>query len=366
MAGQVHPWQTALWQRALDRAGRLPHALLFAGPAGGGKRDFAEALAARLLCARPGPDGHACGQCESCQWRLAGNHPDLLRVIPAADQEERADEGADQERAKDKDKDKDKEKAASRQILIEQIRDLQQALTTGGHRGGGRVVILDPAEAMNPFTANALLKLLEEPTTQTTFLLISSHPRRLLPTIRSRCQTWTFPRPQAEAAHAWLAAQGNQDAPALLAFVGGMPLAAQALAEAGGAAQLQRFVTDIGGLPQRSALHLAGDWEAWIKGKEAQASGLTLATLADWLQRWVADLVSLRLGGPVRFFPTHQAALAALAQRLGVDGALACYNEVTQSRRVSQHPLNARLFLEDMLLRYARSLSRPAGSTVRK
>ncbi len=362
MAGQVHPWQTGLWQRALDRAGRLPHALLFAGPEGGGKRDFAEALAARLLCAQPGPGGHACGQCESCVWRLAGNHPDLLRVIPAADQEERSEEGADKDSAKDK----DKEKAASRQIRIEQIRDLQQALTTGGHRGGARVVILDPAEAMNPFTANALLKLLEEPTTQTVFLLISSHPRRLLPTIRSRCQTWTFPRPPAEAAAAWLAADGNRDAPALLAFVGGMPLAAKALAEVGGAALLQRFVNDISSLPQRSALHLAGDWETWIKSKEAQASGLSLATLADWLQRWVADLVSLRLGGPVRFFPAQQGTLANLAQRLGVDGALACYNEVTQSRRVSQHPLNARLFLEDMLLRYARSLSRPAGSTVRK
>ena len=83
----IFEWQAGLWQRVLDSAGRMPHALLFAGPAGGGKRDFAEALAARVLCARPGSDGHACGGCEDCLWRIAGNHPDLIRVIPEADRE---------------------------------------------------------------------------------------------------------------------------------------------------------------------------------------------------------------------------------------------------------------------------------------
>jgi DNA polymerase-3 subunit delta' len=95
-------------------------------------------------------------------------------------------------------------KAASRQIVIEQIRDLQQALTTGGHRGSQRVAIVDPAEAMNLYTANALLKLLEEPTTNVQFILVSSSPKRLLPTIRSRCQTWAFPRPAGELAARWL------------------------------------------------------------------------------------------------------------------------------------------------------------------
>ena len=137
---------------------------------------FAEALAARTLCAQPGADGEACGQCEDCQWRLAGSHPDLIRVIPEADQE-------DAESSSEKTGDA---KAASRQIVIDQIRDLQQSLTTGSHHGGQRVVIVDPAEAMNPFTANALLKLLEEPTTSVLFLLITSSPKRLLPTIRSR------------------------------------------------------------------------------------------------------------------------------------------------------------------------------------
>jgi DNA polymerase-3 subunit delta' len=90
-----------------------------------------------------------------------------------------------------------------------------------------------------------------------------------------------------------------------------------------------------------------------------------MPTLVSWMQRWVADLVSVRLGGPVRFFPDREDVLRGLAGRLSVDAALGCYNEITQSRRVSQHPLNARLFLEDMLLRYARGLQATAPA-VRK
>lgn len=349
----IFEWHSDLWARALDNAGRMPHALLFSGPAGGGKRVFAEALAARVLCVQPDADGHACGHCEDCQWRLAGNHPDLLRVVPEADQEERSD--ASTEKAEGG-------KAASRQIVIDQIRALQQALTTGGHRGSQRVVIVDPADAMNLFTANALLKLLEEPTTHALFLLISSAPKRLLPTIRSRCQTWTFPRPPAELAARWLDGRNLPDAPALLAFCGGMPLAAAALAEGGGAAARRRFADDIATIPGKAALRLAGEWESWLKGKDSLASGFDMPTLVGWMQRWVADLVSVRLGGPVRFFPDREASLRELAGRLSIDAALGCYNEITQSRRVAQHPLNPRLFLEDILLRYARSLQAAASA----
>ena len=346
-------WHKPLWQRVLDNSGRMHHALLLNGPAGGGKRAFAEALAARTLCVQPDADGQACGRCEDCQWRLAGSHPDFMRIIPEADQN-------DTESSSEK---TGETKAASRQIVIDQIRDLQQSLTTGGHRGGQRVVIVDPAEAMNLYTANALLKLLEEPTTSTLFLLITSTPKRLLPTIRSRCQSWTFPRPPADAAVRWLDAQQIAEAPALLAFAGGMPLAAAALATGGGAAALRRFTADIAGLPGKSALRLAGEWDAWLKSKEAQGCGLDMPTLTLWLQRWVGDLASVCLGGPLRFFPDSRGVLQSLAERLAVDRVLGCYNDVTQSRRVAQHPLNARLFLEDMLLRYARAFSTGGART---
>jgi DNA polymerase-3 subunit delta' len=351
----IHAWLQPTWERLLALGERLPHALLFVGPPGLGKRALAEALAARLLCDAPRPDGHACDHCEPCQWRLTGNHPDLIRVVPAADAaaaviEAEADTPARESAAK----------AASAQIVIEQIRDLQDSLSITGHHGSRRVVVLDPAEAMNVFTANALLKLLEEPPTGCVFLLVCSAPRRLLPTIRSRCQQWHFARPsEAELLH-WKA-RADRETQALLALGGGMPLAAERLAQAGGGALLARFVRDVGGLKVADVLRLAGQWEAWLKSKEATASGFGLPELSDWMQRWVSDLAAIRLGGHARFFPAQESVLAALASRMSVAAASGCYNELAQIHKVSRHPLSLRLVLEDMLMRYARAIAGARG-----
>ncbi|OYD54422.1 DNA polymerase III subunit delta' [Thauera propionica] len=351
----IHPWMQPAWTRLVELGERLPHALLFVGPSGLGKRELAEAVAARLLCDAPRADGHACGQCEPCQWRLSGNHPDLYHVVPAADAAAEAGETEGGEGAA-----KEGGKAKSEQIVIEQIRDLQASLSVTGHHGARRVVVLDPAEAMNVFTANALLKLLEEPPAGCVFLLVSSAPRRLLPTIRSRCQQWPFSRPDVQSLAHWKA-RAEPGTEALLAIAGGMPLAAERMAQNGSAALLERFVRDIGALQPKDALRLAGQWEAWLKSKEALAAGFGLPELADWMQRWVGDLAALRLGGGVRFFPAHEGVLSSLASRLSVAAVSGCYNEIMQIRKVSRHPLNLRLVLEDMLLRYARAIAGVRG-----
>lgn len=340
----ILPWQESLWCRLTGQLASLPHALLLAGPAGQGKRRFAEALAALLLCESPAPGAAACGQCAGCRLREAENHPDLLRVVPEAEGAADEDEGGEAAKGK------------STQIRIDQVRELQPALTVTAHRGGRRVVIVDPAEAMNVFTANALLKLLEEPPAGVVFLLVSAQPQRLLPTLRSRCQRWDFPLPDAATVLPWLRAHHPGTPPELLALVGGAPLAAAALGEKGGQGLRQRLVADLSGLAGGDPLRLAGQWESWLKSKEAVAAGLDMPTLVSWFQRWVTDLAGVRLGGRARFFPDQEGTLRALAGRLSKAAAGACYNDALALRRVAQHPLNARLMLEDMLLRYTRAV----------
>ena len=196
------PWQLDHWARLGQQAdsGRLPHALLIAGPAGIGKERFARAVAARLLCGSP-VSGTACGSCKSCLLLAAGSHPDLLDVS--------SDEG-------------------SRVIKIDQVRELIDFAGKTPAIAGNKVVLLGPAEAMNINAANALLKCLEEPSASTSLLLYSHQPSGLPATVRSRCQALSMPVPGREACLAWLRPQCVDDigAEELLDAAGGRPLAA--------------------------------------------------------------------------------------------------------------------------------------------
>lgn len=354
-AAPLPDWLLPLWRRVTGDLAKLPHALLLIGAAGSGKRQFAEALAQRLLCLQPGPDGQACGHCPSCRWFADGNHPDMHRMVPESAEAD-AEEGTEGGEGGESDGKKDKKK--SDQIRIEQVRDMQGLLEISGHQGGRRIVLIDPAEAMNVHTANALLKSLEEPPIDAVFILVSHAPRRLLPTIRSRCQVLDFPRPDAATARAWLNQHGVKNAEALLGFSSGLPIAARALAEGALGEARARFARDMAALPKADPLKLAAEWEAWLKSKAASEAGLNLTQLVSWLQRWLADGVRIAQGGGARFFADFETVIGAIAGGRGAQW-LSCYNELAAYRRVAQHPLNQRLFLEDVLLRVARSV-RPA------
>jgi len=335
-----YPWLRNTSQQLVGLGSRLPHAMLFVGPAGLGKRALAEAFAAHLLCQAPAADGVACGVCSGCRLRQGGNHPDLFRLEPAT--ATKVDESDT--------------KRASSQIVIEQVRTLQQSLSVTGHQSARRVVIVDPADAMNVFTANALLKLLEEPPVGCVLVLVSSSPRQLLPTIRSRCQQWHFTPPTPAQAQQWLAAQ-SPDAVDLMAVCGGMPLAAEHLAQQGMGPCLSRFQRDVVAMASSEPVALAGEWDKWLKSKEAVAAGLDLQRLVDWMFRWVCDVAAVAMRGRIRYFPQCVEQLERVAREVAPARGAACYNELMRIHQVVQHPLNTRLVLEDMLLRYARAVN---------
>ena len=144
-----------------------------------------------------------CGACASCRLVQARSHPDLLVLVPEALREAlglsagEGDEGSEEPAAR---------KKPSKEIRVERVRVAIAFSLTTSARGRGKVVVVHPAERMNPVAANAFLKTLEEPPGDARFLLCSAAPGRLLPTIRSRCQALPLRLPPEGEAIAWLAA----------------------------------------------------------------------------------------------------------------------------------------------------------------
>lgn len=330
-------WHEPTWRQLWAAPAGLPHALLLTGPEGIGKSAFALALAARLLCESP-RENRACGECPSCRWLAAGNHPDFRRIVPEAEAEKES-EAAEGEKKK-----------ASRQIRIDQVRELEDFVFIGAHRAGARVVILEPAEAMNVAAANSLLKILEEPPASVYFVLTSSKWRRLLPTILSRCRHLKLPRPATEAARAWLQAQGDAAAAELLPLVGGAPLLA--LQESGRGSALSGLLATLAE-PGADALALAARWEAQLKNED----GLNMEGLVAVVQKWIFDLVQQKLAGRTRFLAGREKLAARMAEKASAQGLIRCYNDLVKIRALASHPLNPRLYLEDLAVRYLRALA---------
>ncbi len=259
------PWHEALWQRlrAQWQAGRPPHALLLAGPAGTGKRQFAAALAASLLCRSVDADGYACGRCRGCELFATGHHPDWLRVGP---------------------------EGSSRTIRIDAVREVAGFLAQTAQQGGCKVVELAPAEAMNRHAANALLKSLEEPAGESLLLLVADHPALLPATLRSRCQRLTMVAPASTETLPWLLSVAPDEASAgeALAEAGGRPLLARELLDP--ARRTQRRQRDAALLQllrgETDPVSLAAAWQD-------QADD----ALQEWLIQRLQRGVSCALGG---------------------------------------------------------------------
>jgi DNA polymerase-3 subunit delta' len=319
------------WRQLQGRRRALPHALLIQGRTGLGKTALAMAFAQGLLCERGAESPWPCGECKACLWFGQGSHPDFRLIQPQALDESPSAETESRPRDGE---------PASRQIRIDQVRDVQALLAIGTHRRGLRVVLIRPAEAMNVAASNALLKSLEEPPPSTVFLLVSSSPDRLLPTVRSRCQRLAVPPASEAEAVPWLAAQGVADPEAALAYAANAPLAV--LEEAEERPARDAFIRELAS-GQRDALALVD---------LCQSAGP--ARVITWLQKWVADLVLARVANTARYHLRQLPALRALAGAVALEPLLRFGRSLGARAAVAQHPLNARLFLEATLIDYTR------------
>lgn len=238
------------------------HAYLFAGPQGTGKEQAAYAFAAALLCPERG-----CGRCEVCRRALTGVHPDLVVV-----------------------------RRKGRFILVDQVREevILDALLKP-YEAPVRVYVVLEADTMDTEAGNALLKLLEEPPAHVHFILVSSGPERLLPTIISRCQRVPFVPVAAEPlARSLQAVYGlsEQDSLALARVVQGDFSYAQALAESETArtarVRLVSFASQLPGATLQEQVAIVDELVAPIERRERQAVDLVEKERSAVLE-WVGN-----------------------------------------------------------------------------
>lgn len=334
------PWLTGPLAQALQAT--RGHALLLHGPQGVGQFELAMALASAWLCeAEQGarPLGRACGHCAACHLLAARTHPDLLVLIPEALQDtlgwNAADESGDADGGKAKAK-------PSKEIKVEAVRAAVAFAQQTASRGGAKLVVVHPADRMNATSANALLKTLEEPPGSARFVLTSSAPQRLLPTVRSRCQAQRVALPDADVAAAWLAARQIEQPAVLLAAAGGAPLdVIDRLALGVDAACWQRLPREV------------------MAGQPATLASWPLPLAIEALQKLCHDAMALAVGAAPRYFP-----VAAMPTGADLARLTDCARDLRTEARRAEHPWNATLAVESLVQTVRYAMQSPASGRV--
>lgn len=279
VVGQEHI--KGVLKTALEQ-GRVGHAYLFSGPRGVGKTTTARLIAMTANCTGPAPK--PCGECENCRAVRAGSHPDVLEIDAASNNS------------------------------VEDVRDLREKVGLAPMRGGKKIYILDEAHMMSKSAFNALLKTLEEPPAHVIFILATTEPEKIIPTILSRTQHYRFRRLTAEEIAGKLSglaeAEGVSAEPEALALMGRLADGAmrdgESLLErmlAAGTAVTRRAVEEALGLPpgeqmrgMAGALVLGDAGAALFAAGELYRAGFAARTVVEGLVEALSQALHAELG----------------------------------------------------------------------
>lgn len=313
--------------------GTLPHALLFTGIDGIGKRLAATELALALNCSitHGDTDGRpntltSCGACPACRQILSGNHPDVQSVTPEGNL-----------------------------LRIDRIRLLIQTLAMKPFSARQRVVVIDQAQTMNKEAANALLKLLEEPPPHTTLILTASSRSELLPTITSRCRHIAFAPLSQEDLKSLLTdtlAMDEAQAEPLAAMAGGSFTKARMLAN--DTWQNQRnWIIQAAGLDHPGKLRTRPLTLALAFATQLALRKEKVQEHLDMLKTWIRDL-SIYRHQPNRIINLDRKDLIdTVVSDMDTSQLLGMWESIEKAQKAIAARANLRLTLDIMVLRLA-------------
>ncbi|MDI3454494.1 DNA polymerase III subunit delta' [Acinetobacter sp. V89_4] len=317
VTSKVYPWQKTAWDTLTTRFPNIGHGLLFYGKEGCGKHAFAKHFLAWVLCLNKQPHG-ACGECSSCQWLKSDTHPNYVHIT--------TDEENKKQNAK---------------IKIEKIRDLLPFVQQTGE--GWRVILIEPAEALNLASSNALLKTLEEPGERVVLILLADHYLKLPATIRSRLQHFALDRISYEQATSYLNEHLSEIAEVepdlLLGLSNDMPLQAIEIAKSDWFTKRQIFLNDwLKIVAQKNMpLFFSGKWQ-----KELSFSDFIV--LFEYL---LGDLICVKLNQPQK---NTDLDFDQLIPYYDLESLFNIYTELQQAKKLVEQNVQSQLIIDQLFI----------------
>lgn len=315
---QIYPWQQQVWETLTGRFPKLGHGLLFYGKKGCGKEAFAQQFLAWVLCLNRQPDG-PCGECGSCQWLKADTHPNYVYIS--------TDEDNKKQNAK---------------IKIEKIRDLlpfvQQTVD------GWRVVVIEPAEALNIASSNALLKTLEEPGENIVIILLADHYLKLPATIRSRLQHFALDRISSvqfsEYVEVQLPEAGSSQQQLLMNLSNQMPLQAVEVAQSSWLPLRQEFIEDWKKLAIQKNMPMAIATK-WNKS-------LSFGEFGQMFEYLLSDLICVKLNQAVKNIDLD---FNVLAEQYSLETLFKIYEDFQRAKQYLEQNVQSNLVLDELCIK---------------
>lgn len=314
----VYPWQLNVWSTLTQRYPQVGHGLLFYGKKGCGKEAFTQQFVTWLLCLDKQPN-QPCGQCSSCLWLKSDTHPNYVYVT--------TDEDNKKQNAK---------------IKIEKIRELQPFVQQTVD--GWRVIVIEPAEALNIASSNALLKTLEEPGERVVIILLADHYLKLPATIRSRLQHYALDRLTDDQANAYLNEHLNAEqqtlSSLLLNLSNGMPLAAIELASSEWLTLRSEFINDW--------YHLVSQKNMPMQYASKWNKQLNFSELIFMFEYLLADLVAYKMEQNVK---NSDLDFSLLAEQYQLEQLFDIYNDVHQAKQMVEQNVQSNLIVDQLFIK---------------
>ena len=315
---QVFPWQKQVWETLTKRFPNIGHGLLFYGKEGSGKQQFTQHFVEWLLCLDQQPEG-ACGVCSSCLWLKSDTHPNYVHVT--------TDEDNKKQNAK---------------IKIEKIRDLQPFVQQTVD--GWRVIVIEPAEALNIASSNALLKTLEEPGERVILILLANHYLKLPATIRSRLQHYALDRVSLSQSQIYLekhlSAEFHPQIPLLMALSNDMPLQSVQLSQSEWFKRRQEFLSDWQKVAVQKSMPMqhATRWHKELVFSE-------LMTMCEYL---LSDLICVKLNQNVK---NTDLDFSVLVDQYSLEQLFTLNSDIQQFKQLVEQNVQTNLVIDQLFIK---------------